>query len=135
MRFDEKHKQKLRENHSKYWLGKKRPGYRTNNGKKFSEEWKRKISLSHKGDKNPSWKGGISFKLQPMVLIRDNYTCQICGLSDKEIMEVDHIIPRIIAPQLYKELSNLMTLCPNCHRRKTKRDRKNIVQFNSNKEI
>lgn len=57
---------------------------------------------------------------------RDNYTCQICGLADKEVLEVDHIIPKFIRPDLKSELSNMLTLCANCHKRKTNRDKKQI---------
>ncbi len=129
MTFTDEHKLALKNNSAKYWLGKKRPGYKTNNGRKLSEEWKRKISISHLGKKNPMWKDGKSVHINKLILERDKYTCQICGLKDPEIVEVDHIVPRFIAPNLSVEPSNLMTLCPNCHRRKTKRDRKDIAQF------
>ena len=63
------------------------------------------------------------------VFLRDNFTCQICGLRDEEIMEVDHIRPKAIAPELYTEPTNLICICPNCHRRKTNRDIKIIIDF------
>ena len=53
------------------------------------------------------------------ALERDNYTCQECGYSEELIMEVDHIKTRKDFPELINKLSNLVTLCPNCHRRKT----------------
>ena len=49
-KLSEEHKRKIRENHSIYWLGKKRP--------EFSEEWKRNMGISHKGQHyhNDEWK-------------------------------------------------------------------------------
>ncbi len=54
------------------------------------------------------------------ILERDNYTCQICGLYDKEILHLDHKIPRYKAPELLEDDSNCWLLCPNCHARKTR---------------
>jgi len=56
-------------------------------GRKHSEETKKKLSLSLKGEKSPFWKGGISFEpysidwtetLKRSIRERDKYTCQIC---------------------------------------------------------
>lgn len=58
------------------------------------------------------------------ALIRDDYTCQICGIREIGLVEVDHIIGSSLRPDLYSAISNLMTLCPNCHKRKTIRERK-----------
>jgi len=80
-------------------------------------------------EKHPFWKGGISF-LKLEALNRDNGACQcnsdcnwhngrFCGFFDKEIMEVDHINPRSMFPKEKYKLENLITLCPNCHRKKT----------------
>lgn len=79
------------------------------------------------GEKNRNWTGGKWKYIKKVALIRDDYTCQICGLRDVEIMDVDHIIPKIVRSDLTFELDNLMTLCPNCHRRKTLREHKNKV--------
>lgn len=51
---------------------------------------------------------------------RDNYTCQVCGLPENgRVHDVHHKQPfRSFAS--YKEanlIENLITLCPNCHRR------------------
>lgn len=54
-----------------------------------------------------------------IALARDNFTCQICWFREPLIMEVDHKIPRSINPQLENDLTNLWTLCPYCHKRKT----------------
>lgn len=75
------------------------------------------------GEKNGAWKGGIDHKtLRRLVLKRDDYTCQVCGMRDMDIMQVDHIAPKAIAKHLKTTPENLMTLCPNCHARKTVRE-------------
>jgi 5-methylcytosine-specific restriction endonuclease McrA len=81
-----------------------------------------------KANKNPSWAGGADKYWQRQAKIIDNYTCRVCGLRDPEIMEVDHIIPKSIAPELRHELNNLVTLCPNDHRRKTNREKTAILR-------
>lgn len=59
-------------------------------------------------------------KLRPMILARDNYTCQKCGNSlAKEpnlLLEVDHIIP--ISKWGASVPENLQTLCWKCNRSK-----------------
>ncbi len=108
-------------------------------GRSLSDETKQKLSYIHLelgtkppvylGENNFKWTGGINMLyLRKKVLLRDNYTCQICGLLDKEIMEVDHQKPKRIFPELKFDLNNLLSLCPNCHSRKTKTDRKWIAQ-------
>ena len=81
-----------------------------------------------KGHSHTNWKGGKSWGyLLKAIKTRDDYTCQLCGFRDIEIIEVDHIKPKAAYPELKNNVSNLMCLCPNCHRRKTKRDRKSMV--------
>ena len=81
------------------------------------------------GKKNWNWKGGDTRWFHKQVLIRDDYTCQICGYREIEIMEVDHIKPKSIYPELQFEMNNMVTLCPNCHRRKTNREKKQIANM------
>lgn len=57
-----------------------------------------------------------------IVLARDNFTCKKCWLREPDIMEVDHIQERAIAPELKNRLNNLQTLCPNCHAKKTRNE-------------
>ena len=96
-------------------------------------EHRAKIGLTSKGrfagEKNVFWVGGSIKYFKRVALRRDNYTCQKCGFSDKEIMQVDHIKPRALFPELFKELSNLMTLCPNCHARKSNVDKRLIYSL------
>lgn len=110
----EETKRKIKETHLR--IGKKPPlqtgAIPWNKNKKFFQ-----IS----GDKNHHWKGGTMKWARQQVRIRDNYTCQICGLREEEIIEVDHKKPI----QKYKrhgfidDINNMQCICPNCHRRKT----------------
>lgn len=70
-------------------------------------------------DKNPNWKGGNWFNKSKDVKIRDNYTCKICKLREPDIMETHHIKSKKTHPELKLEDINLITLCPNCHKRIT----------------
>lgn len=107
-----------------------------NKNKKMSEAFKAKLSKiqkengtgrwmhQKKGPKNNCWNGGTEKWWKIKAKVRDDYTCQICGLREVEIMEVDHIKPKGRYPEFAKELNNLVTLCPNCHKRKTIREHK-----------
>ena len=73
-------------------------------------------------EKNPAWQGGKNGYSKKQAKIRDRFTCRWCGLQDKEVIEVDHILPKSIFPNLAYSLDNLITLCANDHRRKTNMD-------------
>jgi len=105
------------------------PSYHTNESRaKLSEirkeEWKNGERKYHpnsgfqKGNQL-AWKGGRYTIWRRKCLLRDNYTCQVCGLYDKEIMQVDHIKPRKKYPELLWEMTNGRAICPNCHERKS----------------
>lgn len=48
---------------------------------------------------------------------RDGWRCTKCGSRVR--LEVDHRIPRHLRPDLALDVSNLQTLCRNCHIDKT----------------
>lgn len=58
----------------------------------------------------------MTFKktIQPLVLARDNYTCQICDASPK-YLHVDHIKRWRDYPELRHEIDNCRTVCRPCH--------------------
>lgn len=59
-------------------------------------------------------------KNRDLARARDNYKCQVCGLEESETSHhVHHKIPfRQFESHLQaNQLSNLITLCPSCHRR------------------
>ena len=103
-------------------------------GKKLSEKHKRKLSKTHKqielteediermseafkGEKNPMWKGGISFEpysidwtetLRRSIRERDHYICQLCNKYGNTVHHIDYN-KRNCNPE------NLITLCCNCN--------------------
>lgn len=116
-------------------------------GHVVSEETKRKIGIKNKvslkgnipwnkgkeflairGEKNPSWKGGITpiyskirksieYKLwRKSVFERDNYTCVWCGSNKSGTLNADHIKPFAFYPELRFAIDNGRTLCVSCHK-------------------
>lgn len=63
------------------------------------------------------------------VFVRDNYTCQYCGIRGG-ILECDHIIP--FSQGGSDELDNLTTACRKCNR--SKRD-KSVEEFKEYQKI
>jgi 5-methylcytosine-specific restriction endonuclease McrA len=100
----------------------------------FSEETKRKISESKKGEKHPLWKGGISFlpysldwtkTLKRSIRERDKYTCQICSSQQGDrAFDVHHIDYN----KLNSNPDNLITLCRSCHM-KTNSNREYWIKY------
>jgi len=98
---------------------------------KLSDETKRKMSLSKKGnmgfrgEKNGNWKGGVSINRHNSnwrckiwrlkIFERDNWTCQFCGKSNC-YLEAHHIRSWINFPKLRYKLNNGLTLCKECHK-------------------
>lgn len=134
-RYSKEHKQRIRE--AKVARGFKGPMY----GKKHSEETKaaRSKAAIENGHhlhfpnnicpETGKWKGGRELYLKRAVRKRDDFTCQVCGMKDEEIMQVDHIKPKSLHPELALDMNNLQTLCPNCHARKTIREKKEIFRI------
>lgn len=63
-------------------------------------------------------KGGEWKRQRAKALSRDNYQCVRCGNAIN--LTVDHLIPRSKGGT--NELSNLQTLCTECHITKTRED-------------
>lgn len=83
-----------------------------------------------RGDKNGSWKGGISNdpyegtfteQLKTEVRKRDKFTCKVCGENGFDVHHIDY-------DKLNSAMSNLVTLCHSCHM-KTNFNRENWVRF------
>ena len=57
----------------------------------------------------------MTSKLRKEIMIRDNYTCQICGkyMPDEVGLQIDHIIPINKGGKSVK--SNLQVLCSKCN--------------------
>ncbi len=53
------------------------------------------------------------------ILLRDDYTCQYCGLKGERMMTVDHVLPRSKGgPSTWE---NLVCACMRCNNRKNNR--------------
>jgi len=46
---------------------------------------------------------------------RDNYTCQLCGENDKNVLEAHHLKQKHYFPELQFNFNNGITLCLKCH--------------------
>jgi 5-methylcytosine-specific restriction endonuclease McrA len=75
--------------------------------------------IDRRGEKNVNWIGGCWLLVRKQILIEQDYTCQVCGLREPGIMEVNHKLEKSVYPELARDRNNLEVLCPNCHRRKT----------------
>lgn len=53
-------------------------------------------------------------KLYPIILNRDDYKCVLC--NEKQHLEIHHIIPICDDDTLALKLTNLITLCEDCHK-------------------
>ena len=111
-------------------------------GVKRTEEEKRKISESHKGEKNYNWKGGISGTKEYVAFYRHrrrakernasgthtiadwevlkdkfNFKCPACGKKEPEItLSQDHIVP--LSRGGSNDISNIQPLCLSCNSKK-----------------
>ena len=93
-------------------------------GKRHSIESRLKMGL--KGEKNPSWKGGVTPKLHKIrtsaeyelwriaVFSRDNWTCQKCNKRGGNL-EAHHIKGFRKYPELRFAIDNGITYCSICH--------------------
>ena len=106
----------------KGWTKGTRAGFQRGHPTFVSKEGYRKAGLKKSGSGSGTWNGGKIKYWKNQAKVRDDYTCQICGLRDVEIMQVDHIVPIHKAKHLFENIENLMTICPNCHARKTNRE-------------
>lgn len=85
----------------------------------MAKSYREKLKLQN----NPNWRDGSSFKPYPIgwrkefkeiIRKRDNYLCQICGISQKECyrkLSVHHID----YDKNNLSIDNLISLCHKCH--------------------
>ncbi len=80
------------------------------------------------GEANPAWKGGVTPERQRLyktqtwketvkaIFARDRYTCARCNRTRGDFrLHAHHIKSWADYPELRFELSNLITLCEDCH--------------------
>ena len=63
-------------------------------------------------------RGGRLRKIRQDVLLRDEYTCQVCGRVTRDL-EIDHIIPLHLGGKETDE--NRQSLCAECHKKKSEK--------------
>lgn len=85
-------------------------------------------SLIYTGENSPSWKGGKGhhyiggfWSARRKVRERDNFTCQLCGITEEEYgqqLSVHHIknYRDFEDKEEANQLDNLISLCEPCHR-------------------
>lgn len=93
----------------------------------YSEETRKKMSESRKGEKSSNWQGGktlesfrirnsIEFRLwREAVFARDNYTCQKCSERKGGSFNAHHIQNFAQYPELCFAIDNGITFCKDCH--------------------
>lgn len=107
-------------------------------GVKLTKEHRKALRVPHltmRGDKNHSWKGGITpinkkirnsaeySNWRISVFERDDYTCQECGIKNTIglgraiVLNADHIKPFAYYPELRFSVENGRTLCVECHKK------------------
>ena len=85
----------------------------------FSPELIENLRESNQWSADPNRYGSNWPKLREKILLRDNYTCRGCGARPEPAnLHVHHIQPfrSFLDPALANSPSNLVTLCPSCHR-------------------
>lgn len=114
-------------NHCKY-CGKEIKTYKSVN-KQYCNNECRNLAFreTQKGEKSHFWKGGKTkaSKLKrtsaeykewrKKVFERDNFTCQNCGKTGRDI-EAHHIKEQSRYPELIYDVNNGLTLCHKCHK-------------------
>jgi len=66
---------------------------------------------------NGTYRSGVTPEIRKYILNRDSYCCGKCksSYSDDRMMQVHHIIP--VSDGGGDDLTNLITVCRNCHRK------------------
>jgi len=107
----------------------KRKMSKAHKGKITSEKTRRKQSEANRGEKSYLWQGGKSFEpygvefnnqLREQIRNRDGYRCQECFRHQDELFtktgrRYKLIVHHIDYNKRNNNLSNLISLCRNCH--------------------
>jgi len=98
-------------------------------GRTHSKEACRRIGEAHRGPKNFNWHGGarqvpytfeFSKKLKAEIRCRDGYKCVVCGLTEKEHLQLYRRVLIVHHADYRKHncaKSNLATVCMQCNSR------------------
>lgn len=111
-------------------------------GQKRTDEQRKRLSECRKGDKNPSWLGGISKlpytqdwteDLKDAIRKRDGNQCQLCNTPQSELsilLDVHHT-------DYNKENcdpDNLISLCKSCHIKTNRQREQWTIYFNNRRK-
>lgn len=119
---------RMRENTKKSWINGKFKNRKCNFYKGMIPWNTGKKLPNMSGNKNPSWKGGITpihlkirnspeyAQWRKKVFERDNHTCVICKKRNC-LLNADHIKPFSKYPELRFDINNGRTLCVPCHKK------------------
>lgn len=92
-------------------------------GRTHTLETRKKIGESHRGEKSPNWRGGLSLHgyppefnqmLRNEIKERDNYQCQQCHQTEEEA-GYPLCVHHIDYDKNNNDPANLITLCNVCH--------------------
>jgi 5-methylcytosine-specific restriction endonuclease McrA len=90
--------------------------------------WNKGKKSNISGEKHYNWQGGKTKKslqiihsfeyrmFRKSIFKRDNYTCVLCSDNRGGNLQVDHIKPRSLFPDLIFDEENCRTLCISCHK-------------------
>lgn len=95
--------------------------YRNKSGNSFCS--KSCANEFNRGSNHYEWKEHLHDKNLKLALKqwavkikeRDGYTCQLCGETDRTILEAHHMKHRSKFPELQFDFNNGITLCLDCH--------------------
>lgn len=110
----------IKEIHGKHFKGYKNSGSFTSERMEGNQHRKGKKPWNYIDGRSkfmgPGRYGDDWFKIRLLIYKRDNYTCQRCAEKmSRTPFHIHHKIPFLIS--FDNSLSNLITLCPPCHRK------------------
>ncbi len=120
-KLSEETKRLIKLNNAKYWKNRQKSTEHLRRigeglkGKKHSEAVKIKLSESHKGDKNPNWKGDnvgySSLHAWTRRELKFPKICSICGKTNCriDVANIDH--------KYRRNIDDFTPMCISCHRK------------------
>lgn len=101
-------------------------GLRYSTGRSLSAAHKDAVRRARSGERSNFWRGGITSERAsvgrwtreqaPAVHARYDYTCQACGSRGGKL-HAHHVVPVWLNEEQARDLTNLASVCEDCHRR------------------
>lgn len=119
------YQQRIVQKSTKQKMSKTAIGNKNGLGYKHTEDAKLRISAALSlrriypiGSRKPNPRANRMYRdWRLTILLRDAFTCQMCGIrGEKARLEVDHIKPFALYPELRFDSLNVRTLCRECHK-------------------